>query len=56
MTTLREAREKSKLDQFVEERKGDPEGDPEAFSRALSAMVQTSKPAPKTSSRRGRGG
>ena len=56
VTTLREAREKGKLDEFIKEHKGDPKGDPEAFNRAVRAMAQTSKEAPKASSRRNRGG
>ena len=50
MTNLREAREKGKLDQFIKEHEADPEGDAEAFNRAVRAMARKSKEAPKASS------
>jgi hypothetical protein len=58
MTTLKEAREKGKMDQFIKEREAEAkaEGDAEALNRGLRSMVEKSKEAPKTSSRRGRGG
>lgn len=43
MTSLREAREKGKLDQFIAEHKGDAPGDADAFARTLDAMAGTSK-------------
>lgn len=51
MTTLKEAREQGKLDQFIKEHKGDPKGDPDAFNRAVRSMARTSKEAPGASSR-----
>jgi hypothetical protein len=56
MTTLREARDKGKLDQFAAEREGDAPGDAAAFDRTLSAMAGTSKSAPGTSKPRHRDG
>lgn len=50
MTTLKQARESGKLDQFIKEHEADPEGDAEAFNRAVRAMAQKSKEAPKASS------
>ncbi len=50
MTTLKQAREQGKLDQFIKEHEADPEGDEEAFNRAVQAMAQKSKEAPKASS------
>lgn len=49
MTTLKQAIEMNKLDQFIKEHKGE-KGDPDAFNRAVRAMAQTSKVAPKASS------
>lgn len=56
MTTLRDARENGKLDQFVKEHSGDAKGDPDAFNRAVKAMARTSKEAPEASDRRNRDG
>lgn len=39
MTTLKEAREKGKLDKFIKEHRKDPKGDPEKFNRTLKAMA-----------------
>lgn len=41
MTTLREAREKGKLDQFIREREAEAagKGDGEAFDRGLRSMA-----------------
>lgn len=54
MTTLREARDKGKLDQFIAEREAEnaKPGDEAAFNRGLASMVQKSKEAPATSNRR----
>jgi hypothetical protein len=55
---LKQAREKGNLEQFIREREAEAkaEGDEEAFNCGLRSMVEKSKEAPKTSSRRGRGG
>jgi len=50
MTTLKQARDQGKIDQFIKEHEADPEGDEEAFNRAVRAMAQKSKEAPKASS------
>lgn len=54
MTTLREAREQGKLDQFIAEREAEQSapGDKAAFNRALASMAGKSKAAPATSKRR----
>jgi hypothetical protein len=50
MTSLREARESGKLDEFAKERDADtPPGDEAAFNRALRSMAGTSKEAPEAS-------
>lgn len=56
MTTLKEAREKGKLGEFIKEHKDDPKGDADAFNRAVRSMARTSKEAPEASSRGKRGG
>ena len=43
MTTLREARESGKLDQFAKDRETDAPGDEAAFNRALESMAGKSK-------------
>lgn len=48
--SLSAARKAGKLDQFVKEHANDPEGDEETFNRAVRAMAQKSKEAPKASS------
>jgi len=50
MTTLREALEQKKLDQFIAERKGET-GDADAFDATLRSMAGKSKEAPAASSR-----
>lgn len=48
MTTLREAREQGKLEEFIRER--EPEtGDSAATERTISAMARKSSEAPKAS-------
>lgn len=54
MTTLREARESGKLDQFIKEHEADPEGDADKVNRVVEAMAKRSKAAPKASSRAAR--
>ena len=49
MTTLKQALESGKLEQFVAERKGE-KGDKAAFDATLRSMAGTPKPVPKTSS------
>ncbi len=51
MTSLREARDTGKLDQFIAEREAEaaPAGDAKAFSRALSSMAGKSKAVPAAS-------
>ena len=49
MISLRDAREKGKLDQFAAEHKADAPGDQKAFDATLKAMAGTSKSAPGTS-------
>lgn len=44
MTTLKEAIDTGKLDQFIAEHP-EVQGDEEAFNRAVQAMAQTSKEA-----------
>lgn len=51
MTSLRKARDEGKLDQFIAEREGQST-DPDAFNRAVQAMVQKSPAVPKASSPR----
>jgi len=53
--TLKQARESGKMDQFIQEHEGDSEGDAEAFNRAVRAMAQKSKEAPKASPQNDRG-
>jgi hypothetical protein len=55
MTTLREARERGALDQFIKERGGE-KGDAAAVDRTISSMAGKSSEAPKASSRRNRDG
>lgn len=56
MTTLKEAREKGKLDDFIKEHEADHDGDENAVKAAIKSMARRSKPVRKTSSRAGRGG
>lgn len=39
MTTLKEAREKGKMKQFIKEREKDPPGDEKRFKKALKSMT-----------------
>ena len=50
MTSLKQARDQGKLDQFIKEREAE-RGDPDAFNRAVRAMAQKSPAVPKASSR-----
>lgn len=53
MTTLKEAREKGKLKEFIKEHEKEHDGDEAAIEATLKSMVGKSKPVPKTSSRDG---
>ena len=55
MTTLREARDKGKLDQFIKEHEAET-GDEDALNRAVRSMAGTSKATPKASKKGSRGG
>lgn len=48
MTTLREAREEGKLDEFAKAREGET-GDADAFNRAVTSMARKSKATPVAS-------
>ena len=50
MTSLKQARENGKIDQFVKQHKGE-QGDPATFNRTVVSMAQTSPAAPKASDR-----
>ena len=50
MTTLKQARDLGKLDQFAADHEGDAPGDEEAFNRAFQSMAGTSKAVPEASS------
>lgn len=47
MTTLRNARDQGKLDQFTKDRENDPPGDEDAFNATLASMAGTSKAVPE---------
>ena len=49
MPTLREARDKGKINEFIAERDDQPPGDQEAFEATLNSMAGKSKPEPETS-------
>lgn len=55
MTTLKEAREKGNLNQFIKEREAE-QGNPDTFNRAVRSMAQTSKEARPASKKGRRGG
>jgi len=54
MVTLKEARVSDKIEDFIREREAEakPEGDADAFNRAVQAMARKSKEAPKSSAAR----
>ena len=57
MTTLREAREKGKLEEFIAEREAEAKAaDRAAFDKTVGAMAGKSKRVPGTSKRGERGG
>jgi hypothetical protein len=47
MTTLRQAREQGKLDQFAKDHEADAPGDEDAFNATLASMAGTSKAVPE---------
>lgn len=49
MTSLREARDNGRINQFAADHEADAPGDEDAFNRALASMAGKSKSAPKTS-------
>lgn len=53
MTTLKQAREQGKLEEFIAEREAEQtkRGDAKAFNRAVEAMAGKSKAAPKASTK-----
>jgi len=52
MITLKEAREKGELKQFIKEHSKDPKGDKEKFDKTLKSISSQKKSkAPQTSSR-----
>lgn len=55
MTTLREAREKGSLDQFINEREAET-GDARTVERTIATMAGKSSEAPKASTKGNRGG
>ena len=50
MTTLKQARESGKLDQFAKDREADAPGDEAAFEATLQSMAGKSKAVPAASS------
>jgi hypothetical protein len=58
MTTLREAREKGKLEEFIAEREAEAKAvaDRAAFDKTVDSMAGKSKPVPGTSKKGARGG
>jgi hypothetical protein len=55
MTSLRQAREQGKLDQFAKDHEADAPGDADAFNRVVTSMARKSPAVPKAS-RKERGG
>jgi hypothetical protein len=49
MSSLRQARDEGKLDQFAADREADAPGDEAAFNRALQSMAGKSKAVPGAS-------
>ena len=49
MTTLKQARESGKLDQFAKDREADAPGDEAAFEATLQSMAGKSKAVPAAS-------
>ena len=56
MTTLKDAREQGKLDQFIKEHQNNPDGDADQVSRVVEAMAKRSRAIPRSSSPRKRAG
>lgn len=55
MTTLKQARDEGKLDEFIKEREAET-GDADALDKTVSSMAGKSSEAPQASPRRNRGG
>lgn len=55
MTTLKQAREAGKIDQFVKEHEAE-KGDSDTFNRAVASMARTSKEARAALKKGSRGG
>lgn len=57
MTTLKQAREQGKINQFIKEREGEAkaDGNADTFNRTVTSMARKSPEAPRASSRRSRG-
>lgn len=49
MTTLKQARDKGKLEEFIKEHESAPTGDLDALNRALKSMAGKSPEAPAAS-------
>lgn len=56
MTSLREAREQGKLDQFIKEHETDAEGDADQVNRVVEVMAKRSRAIPRSSFPRKRAG
>ena len=52
MTTLKEAREKGKLDEFIKEHEKDKPGDAERLDKALKKIVKPASTVRKTKDKR----
>lgn len=50
MSTLKQARDEGKLDQFAKDHEKDAPGDEDAFNATLASMTGTSKAVPGASS------
>ena len=48
--SLKQARDKGLMDQFIKAHEAAPQGNADTFNRAVRAMAQKSTEAPKTSS------
>ncbi len=56
MITLRKAINEGKIDQFIEERDGAPDGDADRLNQAVRSMAGRSSAAPKASKKANRDG
>ena len=53
MITLKEAREKGKMKQFIKEREKDPPGDAALLEKTIKKIAKTSRANPKSSAQAG---